>query len=328
MNYFFVFQNKSYLKEQAGGYLWAPKRNKNGNRVSHWERMQEVKKGDLIIHSYLKKIVAVSIAISDAYAAIQPKELQEERLWEDEGWRVDTKYLLIKKPVITSEHSAKILELQPPHNAPFNSIGRGNTGYLFSSNKELSKYILLQTELCQEDAVSMSEIHKIREQFGLLNLNEIEILDDSQLIDVIENIEIEDDEKVSYHRKPKNKVSLKTNGKGNTTYPRNLKVAVNALKMAEFKCEFDNSHITFIRKKDGKPYTEPHHLIPLSFHANFSYSLDVEQNIVSLCSHCHNLLHYGRDISDVLKKLHENRKDLLKEVGVEVTFEQLLSYYI
>ncbi len=61
MNYFFVFQNKSYLKEKAGGYLWAPKRNKKG-RVSHWERMTEVKKGDLIIHSYLKKIVAVSIA--------------------------------------------------------------------------------------------------------------------------------------------------------------------------------------------------------------------------------------------------------------------------
>jgi hypothetical protein len=83
MNYFFVFQNKSYLKEKAGGYLWAPKRSKNGNRVSHWERMKEVKKGEVTLHSYLKKTVAISIALKDAYSAMQPEELQEEKLWED-----------------------------------------------------------------------------------------------------------------------------------------------------------------------------------------------------------------------------------------------------
>lgn len=248
-------------------------------------------------------------------------------MWEDEGWKVDTKYIVIRNPIITSEHSTKIRELQPSHNAPFNSIGRGNTGYLSSSNKELSKYLLKQTELSQEDEVSKNEIHKIREKLGLLDLNEMELLDDFELVDVVENIEIEDDETVSYSRQPKEKSALKTNGKGITTYPRNIKIAVNALKMAEFKCEFDNSHITFMRKKGGKPYTEPHHLIPLSFHTEFPFSLDIEQNIVLLCSHCHNLLHYGRDISVVLNKLYEDRKDLLKEAGIEITFEQLLSYY-
>ncbi|WP_129727953.1 HNH endonuclease [Ectobacillus funiculus] len=327
MNYFFVFQNKTYLKEKAGSYLWAPKRNKNGNRVSHWDRMLEVKKSDLIIHSYLKKIVAISIASSNAYSAYQPEELQKEKLWEDEGWRVDTKYYEIKKPIITSDHMKKIRELQPSHNAPFNSIGRGNTGYLFSANKELAKYILIQTELSQEDEISKNEINKIREQFGLLNLNETELLDDFGLVDLVEKLEIEDNEEVSYTRVPKEKLSLKTNDKGVPTYPRNLKIAMNALKLARFKCEFDNSHNTFIRKRDGKPYTEPHHLIPLSFHGDFPYSLDVEQNIISLCSHCHNLLHYGRDNSGVLEKLYNDRKDLLKEVGIEIRFEQLLSYY-
>jgi hypothetical protein len=128
---------------------------------------------------------------------------------------------------------------------------------LFSANKKLTKYILTQTELIQEDVVSKSEIHKVREQFGLLDLNETELLDDFELVDVIENLEIEDDEGTPYNREPKEKLPLKTNSKGITTYPRNLKVAVNALKMAEFKCEFDSSHITFIRKKDGNSYTEP-----------------------------------------------------------------------
>ncbi|MFC4559384.1 hypothetical protein ACFO3D_14395 [Virgibacillus kekensis] len=327
MNYYFVFQNKSYLKEKQGGYLWAPKRSKNGNRVSHWESMKDVKQGDLIIHSYMKKIVAISIAITDVFAAIQPEELRKEKLWEDEGWRVDTRYIEINNPIITSDHSTKILELQPSHNAPFNSIGRGNTGYLFSANKELARYLLKQTESIQQDEVSKEDVRKVREEVGLLELDEVEVLDDNDLVDAIENIEIEKSKVTPYFSEPKEKLPLKASGQGSFTYPRNLKVAINALKRAEFKCEFDNRHKSFIRKRDGNPYTEPHHLIPLSFHNNFPYSLDIEQNIVSLCSHCHNLLHYGKDFEVVLKKLYDDRKDLLKEAGIVITFEQLLSCY-
>lgn len=43
--------------------------------------------------------------------------------------------------------------------------------------------------------------------------------------------------------------------------------------------------------------TEPYHLIPISKYKDFDYkncSLDTMENIVSICSHCHNLLHYGK----------------------------------
>ena len=102
----------------------------------------------------------------------------------------------------------------------------------------------------------------------------------------------------------------------------------NALKHAGFKCEFDNEDRTFLRK-NGKPYTEPHHLIPLCHHKDFKYSVDVMENIVSLCSHCHNLLHYGRkdDKKIILYKLFEERKQALSKCGLDITFETLLSYY-
>lgn len=75
---------------------------------------------------------------------------------------------------------------------------------------------------------------------------------------------------------------------------RNGKTAADALAIAHYACEADGSHKTFLRK-DGTPYTEPHHLIPLSRFADFgNTSLNVKENIVSLCSNCHNLLHYGR----------------------------------
>ena len=53
------------------------------------------------------------------------------------------------------------------------------------------------------------------------------------------------------------------------------------------------------------------------------------ENIVSLCSNCHNLLHYGRftDKEPILEKLYKDRKEALKKVGLEITLEQLKEYY-
>jgi 5-methylcytosine-specific restriction protein A len=50
---------------------------------------------------------------------------------------------------------------------------------------------------------------------------------------------------------------------------------------------------------------------------------------VSLCSHCHNLLHYGRfeDKEPILEKLYEERKEALSKCGLNVTLEQLKLYY-
>ncbi|WP_252231127.1 HNH endonuclease [Clostridium sp. ZBS15] len=111
-------------------------------------------------------------------------------------------------------------------------------------------------------------------------------------------------------------------------YIRSSQVSVNALFLAEYMCEVDKNHKTFIRRKNGTNYTETHHLIPISRQNEFENSLDVEENVISLCSNCHNLLHYGKNFENVLKMLYEKRKDLLKNVGLEISYEKLLSYYI
>ena len=131
----------------------------------------------------------------------------------------------------------------------------------------------------------------------------------------------------AYRRKPKAKQALEDRPGGRKVYPRDEETALNALRLAEYKCECDRTHETFIRKKDGTPYTEPHHLVPLSCHASFDVSLDVEENIVSLCSHCHNKLHYGRDIEEMLQTLYDARKDLLASAGIDISFSELLRIY-
>lgn len=72
---------------------------------------------------------------------------------------------------------------------------------------------------------------------------------------------------------------------------------------------------------------EPHHLVPMCFSKDFKNSLDVEQNIVSLCSECHNEIHYGKERFKLLEKLYNERKEELKVVGIDITFEQLKLMY-
>ena len=130
-----------------------------------------------------------------------------------------------------------------------------------------------------------------------------------------------------YITKPVEKASLKKGGEGGLYYPRDPKMAAIALRNAGHKCENNVAHECFIRRSSGMPYTEVHHLIPLAYHYKFEKSLDIPENIVSLCSNCHNEIHYGKDADSLIKKLFEERKEKLHEAGIEITIEELLEMY-
>lgn len=121
--------------------------------------------------------------------------------------------------------------------------------------------------------------------------------------------------------------------RGRSVPSRSKAKAENALARAGYKCELGD-HKTFLRKTNMMWYTEPHHIIPLQFDDWFENSLDVEANIVSLCSNCHNQLHYGIGIESMIRQLWELRKDeleaaglLIMKGGVELTVDILLNFY-
>ena len=106
------------------------------------------------------------------------------------------------------------------------------------------------------------------------------------------------------------------------------------MSRANYLCEYDSSHKLFIRKKQNINYTEPHHLIPLKYDDLFEKSLDVQANIVSLCSHCHNLIHYGADAEVLIRKLWSERYQEIQDAGIgvmengtELTLDILLGFY-
>lgn len=114
---------------------------------------------------------------------------------------------------------------------------------------------------------------------------------------------------------------------GVIVYLRDRQTALNALAHAHFVCEIDGDHPTFIRKHSERTYTEPHHLIPLSYQDQFNVSLDVEENIVSLCSNCHNEIHYGRDADKLIRQLYEAQRDALAMAGIDLAIGDLLFMY-
>ena len=114
---------------------------------------------------------------------------------------------------------------------------------------------------------------------------------------------------------------------GHKVYPRNRFTALKALYIAKHCCELDPRHESFIRKNSDKKYMEPHHLVPMCESEKFKFSLDKEENIICLCSNCHNEIHYGKRAREIVAVLYEQRKNLLKSVGIEVSLEDLLKMY-
>lgn len=117
------------------------------------------------------------------------------------------------------------------------------------------------------------------------------------------------------------------NGTSVSAYPRNSQVVFNVLHDANHKCELNCTTTLFLRKNSQINYTEAHHLIPLCYQNDFEYSLDVEANVVSLCPNCHRRLHYGDNISELLRTLYESRKERFKKCGIEISFAQLMLMY-
>ena len=118
--------------------------------------------------------------------------------------------------------------------------------------------------------------------------------------------------------------------KRGSSYMRSAAISKRALDRANNLCEIDPSHKSFIRKNTNKLYMEPHHLIPMKLTDYYGVVLDREQNIFSLCSNCHNQIHYGKDedIRSLLNILYKARKEEINSIiGKDISIEELYEIY-
>ena len=71
-NCFWVYQNQTFFEESNGRFLWSPKYTRDGKSNPGYEAMKEVRDGDIILHSYMGKIVAIGKAQGRCYSAHRP----------------------------------------------------------------------------------------------------------------------------------------------------------------------------------------------------------------------------------------------------------------
>lgn len=129
---------------------------------------------------------------------------------------------------------------------------------------------------------------------------------------------------------PQEKGAVSRKSANGTVYLRRSAVARCALDRAENLCEIDPTHKSFLRRDGVSLYMEPHHLIPMSLTDFFGVNLDRTQNIFSLCSHCHNQIHYGtkEDVRRLVSKLFLVRKnEICSILGRTIELEDLYRIY-
>lgn len=239
---------------------------------------------------------------------------------------VDFYYDFKNNSLSTTDIAEKLIK----HNPQTHSLRQGfripRAKHIFENNQQIEALeIIISSTRLDEETISRAKII-LSNELKLKEKVKVDITDESNFVEVLNNNFDTSSVKKEYDNSPK---APKVKSKVTTSvYNRDRKVALNALAHADYKCEYEPSHQTFTRKNSDVPYTEPHHLVPLSASKDFpNIDLDREQNIVSLCSNCHNWIHYGASNETILRKLYDERKDLLEKIGISITFEELMNYY-
>ena len=101
---------------------------------------------------------------------------------------------------------------------------------------------------------------------------------------------------------------------------------------SNYRCELEDFYGCqyFTSKESHKNYVEVHHLIPRAVGNDFENSIEVVENYVTLCPHCHRLIHLGEDVErkPALHNLYIRRKELLHEKGLDISEKELNEYYL
>lgn len=121
----------------------------------------------------------------------------------------------------------------------------------------------------------------------------------------------------------------KKQGSSSSSWARDSNMAFTALDNANFQCENDPTHKTFISARTGKRFVEAHHLIPMEYQGDFAVSIDVPENIISLCPNCHRAFH-NSEVSiqeGLIDKFFNLRFSGLEERCIDINLNKLLEYY-
>ncbi|MGF9913039.1 AAA family ATPase [Paenibacillus ehimensis] len=126
-----VNQGATLSVGQAEGNLWAPLKASNGRAMYHWDTMDEVKVGDIILHYANGALRSVSQVLEAAVRALKPASFQSSGDgWEQEGRLVRVQYHALEPAIPLQQFSQALIPLDIEQ-GPIHTGGGVKQGYLF-----------------------------------------------------------------------------------------------------------------------------------------------------------------------------------------------------
>ena len=157
---YYCFQGGSFNDEYAGGYIWAPYESRYGMKFHYWDRLKDLKEGDMIFHAVHGKIRAISLVREESIIAARPEELVGMFEGDTHGYLVRCNYTYIDNPISAWDYTEQIKEYSRVKYAPFNVNGTGNLGYLYELDQRLATLFL---EESVKKNPALEEIDFVRE---------------------------------------------------------------------------------------------------------------------------------------------------------------------
>ena len=137
-----MFQGGSFDDEYTGGYIWAPYESKYGMKFHYWDRLKDLKEGDMLFHADHGNIRAISIVREPHVVAARPEKLVGMYEGDNRGYLVYCDYTYIKNPISAWDYTDQTKKYSQVKYAPFNVNGTGNLGYLYELDQRLATFFL------------------------------------------------------------------------------------------------------------------------------------------------------------------------------------------
>ncbi|SDS89134.1 hypothetical protein SAMN04489743_1131 [Pseudarthrobacter equi] len=158
VNFWWVNQGQSYKWESALGIMWAPYVNEDGRSQHHWERMDRVRPGDIVINYADTQIRSVSTALTGARPAANPHVGLTELEWERDGREVKLRMQELEVPLPLSDIPEALRRAWKSYGSPFNIKGGVNQGYLFELPRAAGLWIMDVLSLVAEPGDDLSDL--------------------------------------------------------------------------------------------------------------------------------------------------------------------------
>ena len=172
MNFWWVNHKQTAHHEIEGGYLWSPKRKKNGNRNHFYENMRQTRPGDVVVSYANARISHYGIVNGFPVSVPKPDEFGKVgENWSQDGWLVPVSWWRLASPFKPKDHIGRIRSFLAEKYAPIRDTGDGNQG----------------AYLCK---IGQSLIEELKQLGGFdpeQHAAEVEITGDEQIIEKIED---------------------------------------------------------------------------------------------------------------------------------------------